>query len=246
MLHHTRVSDVMTSAVVFVRPEDGIAEVARTLNAAAVRAVPVLTEGGALLGVVSETDLMAAAARPAGSGPTPWWRPLNIHFGHIHFGHIRLRHIQRGHHDRDAGATTAEQLMTPSVETLRPWARVAEAARRMCAASISWMPVTELDGRLVGVLTSSDVLKVVFRRDDEEIRAAIRHDVLHRALAVDPDTVRVEVADGVVTLIGELGTPADVEIARHLVDGMDGVVAVVDRLHPRVGDQQRPPVRLFF
>jgi CBS domain-containing protein len=236
MLHHTRVSDVMTSAVVFVHPEDGIAEVARTLNAAAVRAVPVLAEGGALLGVVSEADLMAAAARPAGSGPTPWWRPRHIYFGHIHLGH----------HDRAAGATTAEELMTPSVETLRPWARVAEAARRMCAASTSWMPVTELDGRLVGVLSSSDVLKEVFRRDDEEIRAAIRHDVLHRALAVDPDTVRVEVTDGVVTLVGELATPADIEIARHLVDGMDGVVAVVDRLHPRVGDQQRPPVRLFF
>ncbi len=234
MLQHTRVSDVMTSAVVSVHPDDGIAEVARTLNAAAVRAVPVLTEGGALLGVVSEADLMAAAARPAGSGPTPWWRPRHIHFPHL------------GHHDRAAGATTAEELMTPSVETLRPWTRVAEAARRMCAASIGWMPVTELDGRLVGVLSSSDVLKVVFEREDEEIRAAIRHDVLHRALAVDPDTVRVEVTDGVVTLVGELGTPADIEIARHLVDGMDGVVDVVDRLHPRVGDQYRPPVRLFF
>lgn len=234
MLHHTRVSDVMTSALVFVRPEDGIAEVARTMNAAAVRAVPVLAEGGALLGVVSEADLMTAAARPAGSGPTPWWRPRHIH----------LRHIHRGH-DRAADATTAAQLMTTSVETLRPWARVAEAARRMRATSISWMPVTELDGRLVGVMSSSDVLKV-FRREDAEIRAAIRHDVLHRALAVDPDTVRVEVADGVVTLVGELGTPADIEIARHLVNGMDGVVAVVDQLHPRVGDQQRPPVRLFF
>jgi osmotically-inducible protein OsmY len=65
-------------------------------------------------------------------------------------------------------------------------------------------------------------------------------------LSVDPDSVRVEVTDGVVTLVGELETAADIEIARHLVEGMDGVVALVDRLHSRIDDQQRPPVRLFF
>jgi len=223
-IHHTRVSDVMTSALVSVRPQDGFAEVARTLHAAAVRAVPVLSDGGALLGVVSEADLMAAAARPAGSGPEPWWRPRHIHGRH-----------------RDApkiGATTAEQLMTTSVETVHPWTRVAEAARRMRAASISWMPVTDPDGRVVGVLSRSDVLKV-FLRADEETRAAIRRDVLRRALGIDPDLIRVEVTDGVVTLAGELETSAEVGIVRHLVEGMDGVVAIDDRLYHRVDEPGR-------
>ena len=234
-MHHTRVSDVMTAAVVSVHPQDTFTEVARILIAAGARAVPVLGVDGALLGVVSEADLMATASRPAGTGPVPWWRPR-----HVHHPHLRRRHV-----DRTAGATTAEQLMTTSVETVRPWTRVAEAARRMRAGPISWMPVTGSDGRVVGVLSRSDVLKV-FLCNDAEILAAIRHDVLRRALSVDPDTVRVDVTDGVVTLVGELETRSDIEIARHLVEGMDGVVAVVDRLHARVDDQQRPPVRLFF
>ena len=223
-MHHTRVSDVMTGAVVSVRPQDEFVEVARTLNAAAVRAVPVLSDGGALLGVVSEADLMAAAARPAGSGPEPWWRPRHIH--------------HRRREEPQAGATTAEQLMTASVETVHPWTRVAEAARRMRAASISWMPVTESDGRVVGVLSSSDVLKV-FLRDDEQIRAVIRRDVLRRALAIDPDRIRVEVTDGVVTMAGELESSAEIEIARHLVEGMDGVVVLRDRLYHRVDEPRR-------
>ncbi|MGI5132848.1 CBS domain-containing protein [Pseudonocardia sp. CA-107938] len=221
-MHHVVVSDVMTSAVVSVRPQDSFAEVARVLSAAAVRAVPVLSDAGTLLGVVSEADLMSAAARPAGTEPRPWWRPRHIH--------LRLP-------AHPADATTAEQLMSTSVETVRPWTRVAEAARRMRASSISWMPVTEPDGRVVGVLSRSDVLRV-FLRDDAEIRAEIERDVLRRALRADPGQVRVDVTEGVVTLTGELGTHSAVEIARHLVRGMDGVVAIVDHLRFRVDDRR--------
>ena len=219
-MHHVLVSDVMTTDVVSVGPDDSFAQVVRVMNGTGVRAVPVLSEHGALLGVVSEADLMATAARPAGE-ERPWWRP---------------RHVPRRHSGAKAGAATAEQLMSTHVETVHPWTRVAAAARRMRAGELRWMPVTDAEGTVVGVLSRSDVLGV-FLRDDEEIRAEIERDVFGRALSADPERVRAEVDDGVVTLLGELPTRSDVEIARHLVSGMDGVVAIVDRLHYQVDDR---------
>ena len=52
----TTVADVMTTAVVSVPPHAPVPEVASTLFAAAVRAVPVVSDEGDLLGVISEAD----------------------------------------------------------------------------------------------------------------------------------------------------------------------------------------------
>jgi osmotically-inducible protein OsmY len=47
---------------------------------------------------------------------------------------------------------------------------------------------------------------------------------------IDPDVVRVEVHDGVVTLTGQLERSSLIPIVVGLVRGLDGVVDVVDRL----------------
>jgi BON domain-containing protein len=47
---------------------------------------------------------------------------------------------------------------------------------------------------------------------------------------VDPDTIGVEVRDGVVTLTGQLERRSLIPITVRLVHGVDGVVEVVDRL----------------
>jgi CBS domain-containing protein/DNA-directed RNA polymerase subunit RPC12/RpoP len=51
--------DIMTSPVITVPPETVAAEVAATLSQHRISAVPVVDAGGALLGLVSEFDLLA-------------------------------------------------------------------------------------------------------------------------------------------------------------------------------------------
>jgi CBS domain-containing protein len=72
------VGDVMTTSVLLVPVDAPFAEIARVLFAGGVRAVPVLDRDGALLGVVTEGDLLATAERgdplPGQSGP--WQRLL--------------------------------------------------------------------------------------------------------------------------------------------------------------------------
>jgi CBS-domain-containing membrane protein len=216
-MRHTAVADVMSTNVISAAPQDSFSQLATLLRGAAIRAVPVVDAEATLLGVVSEADLMAAAARPDGGSASRWSRP---------------RHIRHRGPETKAGATTAAELMTDTVVTVTPSTGVAAAARTMMEHHLSWMPVCDETRRVVGVLSRSDVL-AMFLRADASIRTEILDDVLRRVLLVDPTAVRVEVDGGVVTLTGELDARVDAEVAVRLTERVEGVVAVVDHLRFR-------------
>ena len=220
-MRHTTVADVMSTNVISAHPEDSFARLAAMLRNAAIRAVPVVDDDGKLKGVVSEADLMAAVAHPEGGDARQWWRP---------------RHIRRGRPHAKAGATTAAELMTTDVATVAPATRLAAAARTMMDRQLSWMPVGDEAGRVVGVLGRSDVL-TVFLRDDASIRTEIVDDILRYVLLADPSAVEVAVAGGVVTLTGELATRLDTQVAVRLIDRVEGVAAVVDHLRYRTDER---------
>jgi CBS domain-containing protein len=126
--------------------------------------------------------------------------------------------------------------------TIGPDATVAAAARLMRERGVSWLPVLA-GARLVGVLGRSDLL-TVFLRPDAEIRSEVIYDVLSGTLMVAPGRVRVDVADGVVTLTGELDTHVDAEVAAAMVHRIEGVVDVVDRFTWQISDRPETiPVR---
>ncbi len=69
---HMRARDVMSPLVAFLQANDTIDEAARFLLQSGVVSVPVLAADGTLMGLVSETDLMAATA-----SFERWQRPLS-------------------------------------------------------------------------------------------------------------------------------------------------------------------------
>jgi CBS domain-containing protein len=205
----------MASDIVTASPHASFAQLARLLHGAGVRAVPIVDSAGMLLGVVSEADLMASAARP---DTTP--------------GRWRARHIRRDQPEAKAGATTATELMTRFVETVAPTSTVATAARLMVEHHLRWMPVCDDVGRVAGVISRSDVL-AVFLRDDESIRAEIADETL----GDDAQGVQVDVRDGVATLTGEVATRNEAERLVRVTERVEGVVAVHDHLTHRVDDK---------
>ena len=219
----------MTTTVASVAPSTAIPDVAAVLYTAAVRALPVL-DHGALLGVISEADLLAGIAateQTTEQSERRWWRP---------------RHIQRGVPAPRPGARTAGELMSAIPVTIGPDATVAAAAWLMRERGVSWLPVLA-DGRLVGVLGRSDLL-TVFLRPDTEIKSDVVEDVLAATLMVAEGRVAVDVVDGVVTLAGELDTHGDAEVAVEMVRRVEGVVDVVDELTWQVPDRPETiPVR---
>jgi CBS-domain-containing membrane protein len=214
-------ADVMSAPAVAVAPGASFASVAELLYTAAVRAVPVLDSDGRLLGVVSEADLLVTAERGDPRESRRWWRP---------------RHVRRPGPEAKAGATTAADLMTTPVVTIGPDASVARAARTMREHRLSWLPVVDGDDHVVGVLGRSDLL-ALFLRDDAAIRDEVVTEVFGRMLLVDPAQIAVSVADGVVTVTGKLEKRGDTVTAVRLVERLEGVVGVHDRLSYRIDER---------
>jgi CBS-domain-containing membrane protein len=202
----------MTCDVVTVDEDTPFKEITQLLADCRISAVPVLDSDGRVVGVVSEADLLRKEEYP--EGPPGGWRFEG-----------RRRRATRA----KATGDTAVELMTAPAITVAPDASLAEAARLLHRHQIKRLPVLDPAGPLVGIVSRADLLKV-FLRSDDQIAREVRQDVLRRALWVDPDTIDVEVGDGVVTLTGQLERRSLIPITVSLVHGLAGVVDVVDRL----------------
>ncbi|MEK2477412.1 CBS domain-containing protein [Streptomyces noursei] len=128
-----------------------------------------------------------------------------------------------------AGAANAEAIMTSPAVVARPEWSVVEAARTMEQRKVKRLPVIDDGGRLIGVISRSDLVQLFLRRD-RAIQEEILEEVLTRTLGVAPSAVTVAVADGTVTLTGTLDRKSLVPIAVRLCESVDGVVEVIDRL----------------
>ncbi|RLU89186.1 hypothetical protein CTZ27_22330 [Streptomyces griseocarneus] len=200
------VGDVMTQTVVAVSRTAPYKEIAKTLAEWKVSAVPVLEGEGRVIGVVSEADLLPKEEFKD-RDPSRW---------------EQLRQID----DLvKAGAKTAEDLMSTPAVTVHPRATVAEAARVMARKGVKRLPVVDDEGKLTGIISRADLLKV-YLRDDEDIAQEVRKDVIGRLFRNRRPTVEVQVAEGVVTLSGRLEDPALVPLMARLVRAVDGVVNV--------------------
>jgi CBS domain-containing protein len=211
------VSDVMTSTVVSVRDDTPFKQIIEALAGAHVSALPVVNDDGHVLGIVSESDLLAKVAGAGRSAP---------HLSSDSAGASRLHH--------KADAETARDLMTSPVVTVRPGAPVAHAARIAAIQHVRRLPVVDTDDTLVGIVTRSDLLRV-FLRDDEAIR---QHVVtfIRRQLFIDTSTVEISVRDGVVTLTGQLASRVMFEPLVDTIRDTTGVVAVHDNIRYRLNE----------
>lgn len=217
----TTVKDVMTTEVVAVHRDATFQEVARILIDRDVSGVPVVDAGDRVLGVVSEADLLHKEQFKERYHREGYRPPLTA----------RIRHLVAGEGDirRKAGGTTAGELMTSPAHVTTPGATVLVAARVMDRHGVKRLPVVDEEGRLTGIVTRHDLIRV-FVRTDAELAEQVRQDVLRRALGIVPNLIEVEVAGGIVTLRGELPKKSEALAAVRLTENLDGVVAVVDEL----------------
>jgi CBS domain-containing protein len=205
---------VMTRKLVTVRPTTTYKALVALMSEHAIGALPVvdvLGSEGRLVGIVSETDLLAKERAGATLRPA-----------------ARVRGEQA-----KAGAQRAGELMTSPVVTARPDDTLARAARSMYRAKVRHLPVVDAAGALVGIVSRGDLLKP-YLRSDESIRHEIVSEVIGHLLGLEPEAVEVSVADGLVTLRGELESSASVDLAVRLVDAVEGVVGVRNHLGYRV------------
>jgi CBS domain-containing protein len=210
MTMKTSVRDIMTTQVVAVKRGASFKEMAARLRQDRVSAFPVVDDDGKVIGVVSEADMLAKEV-------------LNGD----HLGTLTAMLHRR--EQEKADGLTAGDLMTHPAVTVAPGDSVEHAARLMYTLQVKRLPVVDPGGKLVGIISRTDVL-AVFDRPDEEIRREITDNVILNDFLEDPGKFSVTVQAGVVTLEGSPETAALGHDIVRKIRHVQGVVAVRDRL----------------
>ncbi|MER6102910.1 CBS domain-containing protein [Streptomyces sp. NPDC001832] len=206
------VRDVMDAPAASVHGDMLFLDIARSLAREHVGSLPVVDADDRVMGVVSESDLLAKAAVEA-SGYEP---------GAI--GRLRERRL----HDK-ARAETAETLMTTPAVTVFPGSTVAEATWLVSLSRLKRLPVTDHEGRLIGVVHRNALLNALIR-DDAGIREEIESRILAEVFPAAGKTVEVTVRNGVVDVSGRM-EEADVPRLLAEIKDIDDVTEVIDHLN---------------
>lgn len=221
-----KISELMTRDVLTIRPEASLKEAARTMLEAGISGLPVTGEDGALLGIITEADFTSGEADRRTAKRAGLLRLL------VADSEIPTR-------ERSVG-----DVMTRAVVAIDPDADHAEAARLMQAERVKRLPVIE-DGRLVGVVSRSDMVRAFVRPDTEIVDEILEH-VMRKVLWIEPARVTVHCTDGNVVLRGRLETRSDAGLLVELTKRLDGVASVADHLDWDIDDTRvemvSPPV----
>jgi CBS domain-containing protein len=202
-----RLKSVMTTEVVCVAPDTPFKECVDMIRVHRVGALPVVDDSGRLLGILSESDLLRKEERATGRD------------------------------EPRATARTAAYAMTRTVITSTPESSLGQAARLMHAASIRHLPITDAEGRLIGIVSRADLLKV-FLRSDESIRREIAEVLLPRAFGIPSGGLEIEVREGVVHVGGEVATSSTAQLIVAFIDRIEGVVGVEGEVGYRLDDRR--------
>ncbi|MEV6731086.1 MULTISPECIES: CBS domain-containing protein [unclassified Streptomyces] len=190
MKHLRTVNDVMTHAVISVDRGAPIKEIVEAMRQWRISALPVLSDEGRVVGVVSEADLLLKAQGAD-----------------------------------ESRAVTAGQLMTFPAVTVTEETGIAGAARLMAHRHLKRLPVVDSDGRLVGVVSRGDLLKI-YLRPDADIAEELRELIMAELIPAGSAVVQVHVTDGLVHLDGTIPDPALRNVLIRVARTVPGVVDV--------------------
>ena len=145
-MEKTRVRDIMHSPAIVVTPDTSVPAASALMKERGIRHLPVV-ENGRLVGIVSRGDLREASISASANADT------------YEFNFLLSR-------------LTVGRLMTRKVITITPDAPIVHAAELMTERKIAGLPVVDPDGAVVGIITESDLLKMLVRklREAEEAR----------------------------------------------------------------------------
>jgi CBS domain-containing protein len=222
-----RVEDVMTRDVATARTDTPLKEVAEQLSERGISGLPVLSDEGDVLGVISEADLLVKEARtaPRRPGLLSW-----------------LIDPADPREQLKLEARVAGEAMSRPAITIAPYASTAAAAGEMLEKGINRLPVVR-SGRLIGIVTRADLVRAFARSDAEVIREVEKHVEYLLALADDFSAVDVCLRNGDLWLTGRVRRRSVAEDLGHQVAKIPGVVGVVSKLTWLEDDVMKQPRR---
>jgi CBS domain-containing protein len=217
--------DIMVSKVITARPDQSVQEIAAALLQHRISGMPVVDAAGALVGIVSEGDLMRRAEAGTEHRRSWWLRMLMGRHG------LAAEYIRE--HSR-----RIEDVMTRDVVTTGPDTSIADIADLLERHGIKRVPIMQED-KLVGIVSRANLLQALAGMrvqapvESAATDAALRDAVMKR-LNAEPWTkmsmVSVTVHDGTVELSGFVDSPVEKKALVVAVQTTPGVGAVKDNV----------------
>lgn len=143
-----RCEDLMTREVVSVTPRSTLSDASALLRRHRIKALPIVGDAGHVVGIVTAADLATQAAQP---------RP----------GHTRRASWWRSGQDRDVlgpAPVRIGEIMSYPVRTVRAEQPMTDLYPLMADHGHHHIPVTDAQGKLVGMVTQSDLVAAIYRR----------------------------------------------------------------------------------
>lgn len=205
-----RVRDVMTTDVRAINGSAGLRAAAGLLFTGNFSGAPVVDDGGELIGVLSERDILANQA-PRAHG----------------FGRRAAEQRRR----QDA-RTAADACSAPAL-VIGPDAALRDAAAMMLDHDVSRLIVIA-QGGIVGIVTHHDVLSALLLADDQVTV------VVEQLLAsLEAENVDLVVSDGAVAVSGSVRLRSTAASLPRLITDLDGVSSVETTLRWEIDDMTR-------
>jgi CBS domain-containing protein len=219
--------DVMTTKVAAVAPDTPVTEIAKLLLERQISAVPVVSDGRQLLGIVSEGDLTHGLGQEGAK--RSWWLDL------LASPQTRSEAYLKGQ------GRLAWDVMTRSVISVTPDTPLPEIARLLEARRIKRVPVLR-DGELVGIVSRADLLRGFALQpspdasaDDRALRERLTAE-FERSGLTSRSYVNIVVRDGAVHLWGIVPAREEAKAMQLAAEQVPGVASVESHLavHPRM------------
>ena len=152
-----KVRDIMTTDVVSAKRGTPVNELAKLMGARDISGVPVLDDDDAVVGIVTELDMIVRNTR------LDMPRFIQI----LDLGRIPLeRRSDYEHRMQHMLGTRAEDLMSEEVVTIGPDDSVEDLAELMVKRRVNPVPVVE-NGKLVGIVSRADIIDMMAAEMEE-------------------------------------------------------------------------------
>ena len=218
-------ADVMVSNVITVGPDATVQEVAGILLKNKISAVPVVSQSGKILGIVSEGDMLRRVESRT-LRHRSWWLQLLT-------ADTTLRdEFVKSHSHK------VVDVMTPDVVTVSPETPLGEIASVLEKNGIKRVPVVK-DGKLVGIVSRANLLQAIATVGKAIKPAVTVNDATLRQKVIAqldrqpltwPSLINVLVHDGTVELWGMINSESERKAVRVAAEVTPGVSAVADNL----------------
>jgi acetoin utilization protein AcuB len=129
----------MTQPVVTIPQYASLPEAHEVMREYNIRRLPVVNERGQIVGILSQGDMLEAQPSDATS--------LSVY---------ELRYLLT--------QLPIKQIMSSPVYTVTPETSIAQAAQLMLEKKIGGLPVVSAEGTLIGMITESDIFRLVVQR----------------------------------------------------------------------------------